>query len=171
MIVGDGPDDTDALASLDVATRRTLAHATLLDEMLDLSNDSDTTSLRDELAEELQERKHDSIIKSAIAKGNLPSADVIEQRLLVDPDRYDGMSAHDAEEQAVVEYLIEPTVVEDDLRLSATSGAKKATPQRYAVTTQCVKTCARGGSLLRAPSERMGRVLRRCQAGIRALAE
>jgi hypothetical protein len=33
-------------------------YATSFDEMLDLSNDSDTTSLHDKLAEELQERKH-----------------------------------------------------------------------------------------------------------------
>jgi hypothetical protein len=96
----------------------------LLDEVVDLSQDTGTSSIREELWEDFQQRQADAVIKSAIGSGALPSAEVVEERLL-DTDEYVGIDALEAEEEAVLDYLLEPRVDEEDATVVATIGRQR----------------------------------------------
>jgi hypothetical protein len=92
-----------------------LARASLLDEVIDLGEDSGTIAIRDELLEDVQQRRADALIKSAMGSGSLPSAEVVESRLTLSPeDEYVGTDAQEAEEEAVLDCLLEPGVEEDE---------------------------------------------------------
>jgi hypothetical protein len=94
-----------------------LAHTCVVDEFSsgDPTLDEVVEASRAELGESAIQRKTDAIIKAAIGKGTMPSADDVEEELGRRVGGYYDGTDHvsDAEEDIVLGYLLEPDVPEE----------------------------------------------------------